>query len=111
MDLKPTKNYVNRTLVIDIEGTIVARVDDSKIAFCKTLTNFESDFILVSDHLLFKIRPYALEFLMAANSFYEIIAFSFLPLETIEKILSHIEREIHNQNIYQNEKPNEFMRV
>ena len=100
-----------RTIVIDVENTLVTKIDiksREELENLKALENFTSDYIVIHEPVIdqqccdkphcctclitvYMVRPYTYEILRAIQKFFELIAFSYLPLNVLTKIITHIE--------------------
>ena len=115
---------INKTVVIDIENTLVTLYDFKTLKELENLKKsekFDSDFILIDTksfnkpsvgeccenmntpncvcHLrLYQLRPYIYEFLNAFQPFFELIAYSKMNRHVLQKIIDHIE-EVLNRPI------------
>ena len=76
-------NKTQKTIVIDIQGTMVTRVTDE-------VKQSNREYV-IADNKVYKINPEAYNFILAVSPFFELICFSNLPEKTLLTIIDHIE--------------------
>ena len=89
--LKSDLNFMKgkQTMVIDIENTIVTRIEiqnQMELQEIRNSTNYMNKYIEVSDQgpvQVFMIRPYTYEFLRALQPYFEMLVYSRLHLKVI----------------------------
>ena len=92
-----------QTLVIDVEDTIVSRIDIKNSIELQELRknqDYKNNYIEVklgpTKIQVYEIRPYVYEFFRAIEPFFEIIVYSCLHHQILEQIVEHLE-EVLNQ--------------
>ena len=95
--IKSNRSNRKYTIVLDIENTIVARVDiqsEFELYEIRKTPEYLKRYVEVSVGTAVKvymIRPYALEFLRALEPFFELIVYTNLYYKEIEPIISALE--------------------
>jgi hypothetical protein len=110
--IKSNRSNRKYTIVLDIENTIVARVDiqsEFELYEIRKTQEYLKRYVEVSVGTAVKvymIRPYALEFLRALEPFFELIVYTNLYYKEIEPIISALEKILNSPvNEIQNCKP------
>ena len=81
--LKDDLNISQKTVVINIEGTLITRVDEE-------ITESSKEYVVVEGQV-FKINPETYNFIYSIAPFFEIVCFTNLPDRILSPIVNHIE--------------------
>ena len=97
---KPMRKLTNKTLVLDLDDTLVHTLSDKKVYSQKDLKNLEINSVSYFDPkkglkiaIKYIIRPYALSFLQNIFPFYEIILFTASDQYYADSIVDNLDPE------------------
>ena len=99
--LKDDLNMSQKTIVINIEGTLITRVEED-------ITESSREYVVVEGQV-FKINPETYNFIYSIAPFFEIVCFTNLPDRILSPIINHIE-EIMNLPLIQSNSQKENSR-
>ena len=90
-------NGNKRTIILDIENTLVTQIEiqsEHELKELRKMENYSKNYIEIRDSKslqVFMVRPYTFEFIRAIEPFFEIVIYSHMHYQVIEQICSQLE--------------------